>query len=651
MEKIEVDTTEVNLATVELMVGYLDDSPTLELDVAFGSWERSCSVVDPVRSRRRTFTHCADSPWDLLEMRTEESLVPCFSRIAHRITTVSLTESEDTWNYFISLYPEQPLLSVQTLKLVLYEGDFANYELTAKLPLPALTRIELVRDEQVQHVDVDVEDLVYLVQDMLDIPRGRRLSLGLKDISLSGDTSLLSGQFYDVVRQWERFVSPMSEVTVTQDISLARDGTSEGGLTASAVNLFLDRLGALPDGKLNLYILLLHLSGHARAKRAVRSAIIPALRESLSRLELLWIRCDEELIPEILAALSSGPAPRLKKFQFASSLDRTGAISHTLPVNLFAGHAPALRDVQADSSHFPASAIPAFAGVRVLTRDLDGDYEGIRELHPERFFVSCPALEELRITGNGYDLHDASWDACPPPAMTNLRRLTINVVDHELDTDLVVHTFAHTGMASIDVDTTDVSNATLNLLLSHLDDSEDLELDVTWFNTIVFCSVYDSSRARRRTMSHTASEDTVMGILEGPGGRIADELVPSFADIAHRIVRISLSAMYDAWDFLRSILPDTALPRVGTLSITLFEESFPETEPHGCLQLPALRRVELIAGEEQGILEIGAADLTFLAVDMLGLDQKRHLDIALKRIRIRDDTDKLSDQMTLLQLL
>ncbi|EJD36905.1 hypothetical protein AURDEDRAFT_174072 [Auricularia subglabra TFB-10046 SS5] len=405
-------------------------------------------------------------------------------------------------------------------------------------------------------------------------------------------------------------VAARSHPLYARDISLRpRKPLSHG-----AVLFFLDRLAALPGGNLELTIRVAHgmprnVCEDPTAKHNFRTLVIPALKQSLPRLVTLTIVCDEDLIPDTIAALCTGAAPRLREFTFCASGDYEPSV---LPQDLFAGHAPLLRELQMDAFQFPAAhPVPALASVRILARYVPYDLS-VAALHPERFFVNCPALEELYIAGDMVDLTCASWSACPPPSVTKLQRLTVTNVDGDPSTEIVVRTFMHPGMQSIDVDICDLNAETVEFMIGTLHDSKAPHLDILGHDCKLAFSVFDAARSWRRTFTHWY-EYTDMLELE-----IEVVLLPSFTGIAHRFTHISLSEHKLAWDCMLVLFPEESLVGVQTLKAKL--------------SLPALAEIKLVAETRA---DIDADDLVFLVENMIDVPTERRLGLGLKNVRIR----------------
>ncbi|EJD44536.1 hypothetical protein AURDEDRAFT_166320, partial [Auricularia subglabra TFB-10046 SS5] len=180
---------------------------------------------------------------------------------------------------------------------------------------------------------------------------------------------------------------------------------SDACQSRGAALLIMDRLAAIPGGNLYMDLHLTlgkgDLSRQATAEQNVRTMLIPALAQCLPRIVTLSIVCDEEFINDVVAALRAGPAPRLKVFKFYGYQHepRPSTKMKVLPLDLFSGEAPLLRVLQMDACQFPEVPVPAFASVRELIRVADRraeeNYYCCVQLHPERFFISCPALEQL----------------------------------------------------------------------------------------------------------------------------------------------------------------------------------------------------------------------------------------------------------------
>ncbi|EJD34647.1 hypothetical protein AURDEDRAFT_176318 [Auricularia subglabra TFB-10046 SS5] len=409
---------------------------------------------------------------------------------------------------------------------------------------------------------------------------------------------------------------------------------------------------------------------------------------SLPRLKTLSLQCNESLIPEMLTALRAGPAPILTGFEFSYPHDDSrlheGFVSHdgsgshdesepddepssrdepsphdqdspnestcapavpVLPLDLFAGSAPQLQTVCMDACRFPASPVPALVNVRVLIQTLDSgddcadsEVDLLREHHRERVFVSCPALEELSITCRCCDLTKASWAACPPTAVTRLRRLIVvaNCCDSTKSMEVVVRTFAHIAMENIEVATFDVNFATLSLMLGHLDNSPTLELDIRCTYRHAFLpptlrlSIFDEAHARRRTLTHDSKD-----VLDD-----FDEVVTCFTRVAHRITGISLPASKYAWNFLIALFQEARLASVDTLRVTLEEGALSQLKLDGPLVLPALARIELNTGDS-GHVEVASHEVLYLVRTILCVPEGQKLALKMTNVHLRGDIDFL----------
>ncbi|EJD34817.1 hypothetical protein AURDEDRAFT_176143 [Auricularia subglabra TFB-10046 SS5] len=372
-------------------------------------------------------------------------------------------------------------------------------------------------------------------------------------------------------------------------------------LSDRAVAFFLDRMSAGRRDALDLELYLcLHGTSQSTTMCRVRSNVIPALIGAFNRLVKLSIACEESFILDILVALVSGPAPRLSYLCFGSLAgpSRLFSPSYPLPARIFAGHAPKLRDVCLDCCDFPNTVASAFAGVRNITRAFKASTGSVvmRAFHPERFFRSCPALEELRILGNGCRLREACWTACPPRTISKLRSLTVADVDDDDDTAAVVQSLSHAQMCRVDVNTNTatVGLKTLNLLTGHLQDSPHLTLSICCTMGRLHCCVTDATRRRQRTISHALDDLWTACPVNGPGGRL-EALKSCFNDIAYRLSRVYMSDHEAAWDFLLAIFADAVLVNVETLTIMLVSGNFERIAINGTLSLPSLRRLELVS--------------------------------------------------------
>ncbi|EJD44535.1 hypothetical protein AURDEDRAFT_166319 [Auricularia subglabra TFB-10046 SS5] len=370
--------------------------------------------------------------------------------------------------------------------------------------------------------------------------------------------------------------------------------------------------------------------------------LIPALAQCLPRIVTLSIVCDEEFINDVVAALRAGPAPRLKVFKFYGYQHepRPSTKMKVLPLDLFSGEAPLLRVLQMDACQFPEVPVPAFASVRELIRVADRraeeNYYCCVQLHPERFFISCPALEQLLLNANTFNLTRSSWDACPPPSVTKLLDLTVIVVDCDECTAVVVRTFAHPGMLRMEVETEDVNTATARLMIATLDDSDALHLDLVGDEYELNCVVLDAARHRRRTFVHSEDEEISDMNPEEP-------LVPAFAHVARRFTRLSVSDSAYAWNHLLLLFPEEPLASVQTLKLRLTKASFADFEPARKLALPALTHIKLAAEKGTGTKTVDADDLLYFVESFLDLPEGWTLKLALKNVQVGGDTDLLSD--------
>ncbi|EJD36887.1 hypothetical protein AURDEDRAFT_188246 [Auricularia subglabra TFB-10046 SS5] len=414
-------------------------------------------------------------------------------------------------------------------------------------------------------------------------------------------------------------------------------------LSRGAVLFFLDRLAAGGSLQLKIFMGVGTLSENSRATHDFRTMVIPALARSLDRLVTLAIQCDADLIPDMLAALCTGAAPRLEVFQFYPPVHRPrpSYVMPVVPPDLFSRHAPQLRELQMEACQFPETApVAALAHVRLLIYEVDNTagIDGLVSLHPERFFVSCPALEELYIEGGGLDVKHASWDACPPPSVTKLLHLTLTSAMGNRGTEVFVRTFAHPGMQSISVETAEVNAATVDLMIGTLDDCEALHLDIDGDVDELKCSVLDAARSRRRTFVH---QDIDMESLEEDP---ADLFVDAFARIARRFTCISVTQSACAWNYLVALFSEEDLIRVETLKIMPTSDRFEDfdPEPERTLTFPALREIELVS--EFGMRGVDVDDLLFLVDGMLDFAAGRRLRLVLKNVRLDGDTNLLSDR-------
>lgn len=433
----------------------------------------------------------------------------------------------------------------------------------------------------------------------------------------------------------------------SRDISIMSD---ERGPSTGTVHLFLDRLGARPGYDLHLVF---RLGSFWKAPKRggadrVRQSVIPALRQSLTRLVRLTVECDECLLSDFTAALCVGPAPRLKEFKF---LVPTRSESHerpTLPLDVFAGCAPQLLTLRMDAFQFPESAVPAFATVRSLTCIVCSE-TGSPDLHPERFFVSCPALHELFISCRELDEED--WSLCPSPSTTHLRHLTVSAAERPECTDPVVRALSHAHTASIDVPLGLVEAGTADFLLGHLDDSAALELDLSrafkmcsWHDRVpsLSCTVIDAVHKRRRCFTHFIDE--FMRELEGS---LQPGVDASFRRIAPRITSISHPDAEIAWDCLALLFLDADLSGVQTVTVIVGErlglftglEGYPEDAP----SLPSLTKVRLVANKE-GIVDVRQKALAHVVDTMWRVPDARTLEVELVRVSLIDNKAPLANR-------
>ncbi|EJD33485.1 hypothetical protein AURDEDRAFT_177434 [Auricularia subglabra TFB-10046 SS5] len=130
-----------------------------------------------------------------MEVLGSADLAPGFSGIARRITSISLSGTEEALGSLFYLFPDGRFVNAQSLSLSLTEGSLSGLQLERTLALPALTRIDLEAIDDDDEVDVTVDEVLYLVHAVLDISKDRKLALWLTDVCLCGDTKLLSGRF------------------------------------------------------------------------------------------------------------------------------------------------------------------------------------------------------------------------------------------------------------------------------------------------------------------------------------------------------------------------------------------------------------------------------------------------------------------------
>lgn len=306
---------------------------------------------------------------------------------------------------------------------------------------------------------------------------------------------------------------------------------------------------------------------------------------------------------------------------------------HCQSRDLFMGHAPLLGAVQLDACQFPADdPIAAFSRVRNLTRQVNSDADSaavIRELHPERFFASFPALETLVLNGDTLELASASWAACPPPLQTRLRHLTVTNVDSAASTDIVVRTFAHPGMLGITVDATAVSTATADLMPAALDDSATLKLAIIREEHTLECSVLVACARRRAFAYPDDNAEDATEIL-----RSKETLAPAFARIARHLTHVAVSDTDDAWKLFVALFPASLLVNVSKLELVISEPRCSNYDAERPLALAALAELSLVAGEraDGGSIDIvvDAHELLDFVRSMLDPPDGRRLNLVLE---------------------
>lgn len=451
-------------------------------------------------------------------------------------------------------------------------------------------------------------------------------------------------------------IAARSHPILARDIVLPPEATrydNERALSNGATSLFLDRLAALPDGQLDVAIFVPVEDGLSVDR--VRSLVAPALGEYLPRLVSLTIYCNRDLVPDFLAALRAAPAPRLTFFRFVTAPgdEDDAPTRHVLPLDLFAGHAPLLHTLHMDACQFPTTAVPAFSHVRVLMRELDDEawHNGVRDLHPERFFVNCPALEELYLNGAFCPLLSLHWGLCPPPTVANLRHLTVADAEEPEDVDEIVRALGHAAMENLEVHTMTVEAGSTDFMLGHLDDSATLELELAYVaetdpwgrgqRELARCTVYDVPRTRRRTFTHLPPGGSESLDLES----VDWALQSSFFRAAHRFTSISLPGDADSWRYISTAFYDAQLLNMQHLTITLSgDRLFPavEVDRQYSLALPALTTVTLVAEDDEEPVEVDVEDLNYLVRDLSPVPAGRSLALELHNVSLIGDIKDLA---------
>ncbi|EJD47498.1 hypothetical protein AURDEDRAFT_163366 [Auricularia subglabra TFB-10046 SS5] len=172
-------------------------------------------------------------------------------------------------------------------------------------------------------------------------------------------------------------------------------------LATPALDLFHARLDASFNQTISIYLSLSEVQFPTR----LRSVVLPAIARSLHRLDALYFKIDIAYDTDVFEFLVT-PAPRLITFDIY--LIHETRSSNVLPVALFAGDAPKLRNLQLQNVRLSAERLPtAFSTIEVLRYGCRG-----QQSFPTAVFAHCKALRELSIWGTRCTLVDAQDQHC-----------------------------------------------------------------------------------------------------------------------------------------------------------------------------------------------------------------------------------------------
>ncbi|KZV86915.1 hypothetical protein EXIGLDRAFT_840406 [Exidia glandulosa HHB12029] len=408
--------------------------------------------------------------------------------------------------------------------------------------------------------------------------------------------------------------------TFARDVQL--DGASYG-----AIQLFRLQLSCRPTRNLRLRILLRDAKS-TTARHAIAADVLPLLVQELCRTEQLVLALPAAAHKAAVAALESSPAPQLAILDVLFMDVPNFTALGTLPTRLFAGTAPRLQALGLEglaASHPWPVACHSLVTLIIST----GDVFALDLL------AELPFLADLTVMGG----HSYGVPYLPTIAICRLF-LRLKTLRLSFSAGIPVHIFRWKHMERIPhIGITDVHDEAIDGLLSHIQSSSDLEINVNLrtgdFYPDFYCEWQYISRSSGLTRSIDVEFDSYRGLI---GGDVVPFPGLHNGAIRHSLTRLSIVAM--AWLRLGARF-DSPLPNCVGLVLHMTPGIPLAALGEAPLTCPAMEKVEIHSvSESPAIREDFTGIAMFLTTALRGV--KKRLALVLKGLVMDGDSGVLS---------